>query len=133
MKSYKSHSWFIVVKKVLVKYNLPDLETLLENPDEKLTWKRDFNTAINNYWNNQVMSQSRLYSSLKYLSKTYTVGKCHSAVLPCLNSDRDILRIPVKNKVLPGIYILQTNRATVKSELMYTPLCTSCARHVHFV
>ena len=80
VKSYKSHSWYIAVKNVLVKYNLPDPETLLENPVEKLAEKRDFNTAINNYWNNQIISQSRLYSSLKYLSKTYTVGKCHFAV-----------------------------------------------------
>ena len=69
-----------------------------------------FNTAINEYWTCQIVSQSRLYSSLKYLSKTHVVGKCHVAVKPYTHSDSAIPRIPVKNKVLTGTYVLQTNR-----------------------
>ena len=51
-----------------------------------------------------------MYSSLKYLSKTYKVGKCHPAVKPYELSIRDINRSPVMNKILTGTYILQTNR-----------------------
>ena len=57
------------------------------------------------------MSQSKLYTSLKYLSKSYTVGKCHKAVKPYEFSNRDICRIPVKTKILTGTFILQSNRA----------------------
>ena len=71
------------------------------------------------------MSQSRLYSSLKYLSKTYVVGKCHPVVKPCLNSDRDIPRIPVKNKALTGTYILQTNRVKFNQNEV-NPVCQRC-------
>ena len=113
------------MKKILIKYNLPDPETLLENPVEKLNWKKKFNTAINEFWISYIVSHSRLYSSLKYLSKTYIVGKCHPAVKPCLNSDRDIPRIPVKNKVLTGTYILQTNRVKFNQNEV-NPVCQLC-------
>ena len=38
-KTYTRHSWFIMVKEVLLKYELPSLETLLESSVEK-SWKK---------------------------------------------------------------------------------------------
>ena len=105
-KTYKSHSLFIVVKKVLLRYELPSPEALIESPVEKLSWTHQCNKAVNNYWNTRILSRLRLYSSLKYLSSTYSVGKCHPAVRPYNLSIRDIYRIPVKNKILTGTYIL---------------------------
>ena len=66
-----------------------------------------------------------VYSSLKHLSKTYVIGKCHPAVRPYLHSDRDIYRIPVKNKVLTWTYILQTNRAKFNQNDV-NPICQLC-------
>ena len=125
IKTFKSHSWFIVVKKILIQYELPDPESLLDNVLEKYAWKKRFHTAINKYWTERIVSQSKLYSSLKHLSKTYVIGKCHPAVRPYLHSDRDIYRIPVKNKVLTGTYILQTNRAKFNQNDV-NPICQLC-------
>ena len=72
-----------------------------------------------------IVSQSRLYSSLKYMSKTYAVGKCHPVVRPCLKNDRDIPRIPVQNKVLTGTYILQTNKVKFNQNEV-NPVCQLC-------
>ena len=36
IKSFNSHSWFIAVKKVLILYDLPSAEAILDNPVEKL-------------------------------------------------------------------------------------------------
>ena len=44
---------------------------------------------------------------------------------PYLHSDRDIYRIPVKNKVLTGTYILQTNRAKFNQNDV-NPICQLC-------
>ena len=44
---------------------------------------------------------------------------------PCLNSDRDIPKIPVKNKVSTGTYILQTNRAKFNQNEV-NPVCQLC-------
>ena len=113
------------MKKILIQYELPDPESLLDNVLEKYAWKKRFHTAINKYWTERIVSQSRLYSSLKHLSKTYVIGKCHPAVRPYLHSDRDIYRIPVKNKVLTGTYILQTNRAKFNQNDV-NPICQLC-------
>ena len=40
IKTFKSHSWFIAVKKILIKYELHLPETLIENPPTKIQWKR---------------------------------------------------------------------------------------------
>ena len=92
---------------------------------KKLASKKMFNAAINEYWICQIVSQSRLYSSLKYLSKTYVVRKCHPAMKPYTHSDRDILRIQVKNKVLTGTYVLQTNRVRFNQNEI-NPVCLLC-------
>ena len=68
---------------------------------------------------------SRSESSLRYLSKTFTVGKCHPVVKPFCLSDRDIFRIPVKNKILTGTYVLQSNRATFNQNEV-NPICQLC-------
>lgn len=125
IKTFKSHSWFINVKKILIKYNLPCAEEILDNPPRKLQWKRLYNCAINKYWSEMILSQSRLYSSLKYLSKSYNIGKCHPAIKPYKLSCRDIIRIPVKNKLMTGTFILQSNRAKFNQNEV-NPTCQLC-------
>ena len=114
-----------MVKKVLLRYELPSPEALIESPVEKLSWKHQCNKAVNNYWSTRILSHLRLYSSLKYLSPTYSVGKCHPAVRPYNLSIRDIYHIPVKNKILTGTYILQTNRAKFNQKEI-NPTCQLC-------
>ncbi|MEW8544949.1 MAG: hypothetical protein AB2693_15595, partial [Candidatus Thiodiazotropha sp.] len=125
VKSFASHSWFVVVKKVLILYDLPSAEALLQNPLGKIEWKKQFNVAVNKYWTEKILCQSELYSSLRYLSKTFVVGKCHEAIKPYGYSDRDIYRIPVKNKILTGTYILQSNRAKFNQNEV-NPMCQLC-------
>ncbi|MCG8048991.1 MAG: reverse transcriptase domain-containing protein [Candidatus Thiodiazotropha endolucinida] len=125
IKTFRSKSWFIAVKKILLKYDLPNPEELLNNPTKKLIWKKRYNTAINKYWTDQIVSQSELYSSLKYLSKSYIIGRCHPAVKPYARSNRDINRIPLKNKVITGTYLLQTNRAKFNQNEV-NPTCPLC-------
>ena len=125
VKSFKSHSWFIAVKKLLILYELPSAESLLDNPLEKLEWKKQVNKVINDHWTGKILCRSELYSSLRYLSKTFTVGNCHPAVKPYNCSNRDIYRIPVKNKILTGTYILQSNRAKFNQNEV-NPMCQLC-------
>ena len=87
VKSLKSCSWFIAAKKILILYNLSSTGILLENPLGKLEWKKMFNATVNKYWTDKIVSRSEsffffFFSSLRYLSKTFTVGKRHPAVKP---------------------------------------------------
>ena len=125
IKTFKSNSWFIAVKKILIKYDLPLPEAVLDNPPSKNKWKKQYNSAINKHWSKKVISQAKLYSSLKFLSKRYIVGQCHTAIKPLPHSTRDINRIPVKNKILTGTYILQTNRAKFNQNEI-NPVCQLC-------
>ena len=72
-----------------------------------------------------MISQAKFYSSLKFLSRHYTVGKCHPAIKPFPLSKKDINRIPVKNKILTGSYILQTNRVKFNQNEI-NPECQLC-------
>ena len=49
VKSDKSNSWYIHVKKTLMKYELNDIQDYLETPLKKITWKKNVNDAINRY------------------------------------------------------------------------------------
>ena len=50
-KSLDSHCWFVGVKKLCIKYGLPDSLEVLEKPRSKLSWK---STGINNYLGNHM-------------------------------------------------------------------------------
>ena len=74
IKSFSSHSWFIVLIKILIKYELASPMDLISTSPRKFLWKRQCNRSINDYWKDRIISQPKLYSSLKYLSKTYKSG-----------------------------------------------------------
>ena len=56
VKTFKSHNWFVAVKKILIKYGIPSAETLLENQMEEA-----LQSAVNTFWSERIVSQSRLY------------------------------------------------------------------------
>ena len=124
-KSLDSNSWFIVVKKLFIKYDFPEIEELLATNYEKRQWKSLTDKHINQYWTSWIISQSKLYSSLKYMSKTLNLGKCHPAIKPYQKSIRDVNRIPVKSKILTGTYILQTTRVKFNQNEV-NPTCQIC-------
>ena len=80
IKTFKSHSWFIVVKKILIQYELPDPESLLDNVLEKYAWKKRFHTAINKYWTERIVSQSKLYI---LLTETPVQNLCYWGMSRC--------------------------------------------------
>ncbi len=97
----------------------------LSVPEEKLAWKRTVNKAVNEKWRNSIISQAELFSSLTRLSKYFTPGKCHPAIVPYESSSRDVNRLPVKVKILTGTYILQTNRVKFNQNEV-DPVCLLC-------
>ena len=58
IKTFKSHSWFVAVKKTLLKYDLPSAESLLEKPIAKFAWKKLFNESVNKYWTERVLNMN---------------------------------------------------------------------------
>jgi len=115
IKNNNSKSWFVEIKKLLLKYDLEDPIILLENTIKKEEWKRTVNKAINFKWKTQFLETKKLYKNLQYLNvgNPYYKG-IHNLLRINCKSARDVDRILVKLKLITGTYLLQTSKATIK-------------------
>ena len=125
VKTHNSSSWFLAIKKILVKYDLPGCWDILIEPPTKYRWKSLVNKQVNSYWAERIKSRASLYSSLRYLAlESYYPGKTHW-VLQHTGVARDIPCISTKLKLLTGSYILQVNRAAFNQNQV-DPTCMMC-------
>ena len=112
VKGDKSNSWFIAIKDILLKYDLPMPWLLLDTQPTKFRWKNQVKRKINHYWSEVMKSRASLYSSLKYLNyEAYRPGT-RPLVIQDPNGVKDVPRIHTKIKMITGTYILQVNRAS---------------------
>ena len=125
VKSFTSHSWFIAVKEIFIKYNLPDPYDLLRDPPTKFHWGRIVNKHVNSHWESSIKENAVLYSSLRFLNVSgFACGKRHP-LLRTLGNIREVPRISTKLKLVTGTYILQSNRATFNQNCV-DPVCLLC-------
>ena len=79
VKTIKSNSWFVSVKKLLWKYELGEIEDLLSDPPTKLKWKLLVSKTLNCYWKKHFTDQLDLYKTLKDINlQEYKPGKLHT-------------------------------------------------------
>ncbi|CAG2231328.1 unnamed protein product [Mytilus edulis] len=125
VKSINSNSWFSLLRKIFLKYELNDPAQYLVNPISKYQWKREITSKVQKFWIEKILNQAKLYTSLRYLSLIYKPGQCHPIANTNTMNSREIIRIPTKLKIATGSYILQTVRAKFKSntELSICKLC----------
>ena len=85
-----------------------------KSPDQDgLNWKTKVNLSLYKYWTEVIVNQATMYSSLNYLNvKKYQPGKIQPLLKIEPNSVRDIPRISIKLKLLCGVYVLQSTRAS---------------------
>ena len=112
IKGEKSASWFIGVKDILLKYDLPLPWDLLDSPHNKLAWKRHVKQQVDTYWSEVLKSRALLYPSLKYLQAQSFVRGSNHPVIREAHGVKDVPRIQTKVKILTGSYVLQLNRAS---------------------
>ncbi|MCG7879544.1 MAG: reverse transcriptase family protein [Candidatus Thiodiazotropha taylori] len=111
IKGHKSNSWFVMLKELCFKYDLPHPLAILDNPYGKEAWRRTVNKHVHDHWVNRIRHNTPLYSSLKYLhAGEYYYGRRHPVVRTIGNA-RENPRICTKLKLVTGTYILQSNRA----------------------
>jgi hypothetical protein len=66
------------MKKILIKYDLPDIIQLLENPPKKENWKTLVYMHVYRYWQDEIINISNYYRFLTFLNPDiYTPGKIH--------------------------------------------------------
>ena len=90
VKSGQSNNWFIYAKKIIWKYNLPEIYLLLEAPYTKAEWKKLTYEKVYQYWKKHLTSLSEYYTYLKYLNvKAFNPGKQHPLIFLSTMSARD--------------------------------------------
>ena len=116
------------MKKILIKYDLPDINHLLDNPHKKEKWK----THVYRYWQDEIINISNYYRFLTYLNPDiYTPRKIHPLLQIPIISSRESNRIAIKLKVMSGAYVLQSNRANFNKNKV-DPTCMICGRYRTF-
>ena len=109
--SIKSFSWFIAIRKLLIKYDLPHPWDLLDDPPTKTRWKATVNKSVNEYWCITIRENAALCPSLQYLNtEDYMPGGKHW-LIQHTREVREVTRLKTKLKLVTGSYVLQVNRA----------------------
>ena len=126
VKTMKSNSWFIEIKKILWKYDFGNIDELISNPSPKLQWKNRVNKVVNEHWKAIITVHVSLYQSLQYLNLNgYQPGVVHKLLRIEPQSTRDVNRIATKFKLLCGAYTLQSNRSAYNKTAV-NPTCQLC-------
>ena len=123
VKSLKSNSWFIGVKRVLLKYYLGNIENLIVDLPPKLRWKSRINRAVDDHWKDILINQATLYKTLRDFNlNEYQPGVVHKLLRTEPLSARDVNRIPTQLRLLYGAYILQSN-ISAYNQTAVNPMC----------
>ena len=122
-----SFSWFIDVKAILLKYNLPLPWDLLDSPPTKIGWKKTVKQYIDRYWTEVLQSRAALYPSLRYLNSNLYKPGVKSLVIKDPSGVGDVPRIHTKTRLLTGTYVLQINRASFNQNQV-NPTCLLCKK-----
>lgn len=125
VKNPNSNSWFICIKRLLIKYDLPQATDLLDNPPSKYRWKKLVKRQTDGYWLDHMRHKAKLYSSLRFLhSEAYIPGRTHPLIRD-VTGVRDVARTHTKLRLVTGTYILQTNRSAFNQNQI-SPECMLC-------
>ena len=62
-KSTDSRSWFINIKKILLKYEFSNINELLTNPIRKSLWKSSVQRTVENFWSEKIRETATRYPS----------------------------------------------------------------------
>ena len=126
IKSYSSHSWFVIVKVLLIKYDLGSPFLLLDTKLSKAQWRVRVAKAVNSFWSEKLTFEASLYSTLKNMNCASIVPeKCHPLLLNLSDGAHEASRIPVRLRIATGTYILQSNRA-VYNQFECDATCKLC-------
>ncbi|CAG2213828.1 unnamed protein product [Mytilus edulis] len=98
LKTHTSKSWFIQIKKICLKYDLPDCQNFLTYPLGKFQWKKLITRKIYTYWREKINENSEGYSSLQHIACAYKIKTIHPILTTNTSNCRDINRIPIRTK-----------------------------------
>ena len=127
LKENSRVSWFIALKNILYKFELPPPLELLENPPAKLHWKKIVKQPYTNTVKSKFGQDIPLYTSLRYFKcLDYTPGACHDILSVKGDPIRETQKLSVKVKLLIHTYVFQAKKVEF-SETEKSALCKPCS------
>ena len=131
IKSENSGSWFIKVKQILHKYDLPEPVYLLHDirsEKAKKHWKNIIKKEINAFWHFKNVNEIQGKSTLRYLKLQEGSTKYpHQLWLGSKTSPRVSHKSIIKAKILTDTYRLQSNKAKF-NKYEVDPTCILCKK-----
>ena len=123
MKDDDSNSWAVPVRKLLLQYELPSINSIVECPPKKTEWKTLVKKKCNLYWTKQLRESCKDKKTLKYLDvNNCATDKLHPIWQYC-NNTLDVKKATVKVKLLVRRYPLTTCHTSGKQKSDICPLC----------
>jgi hypothetical protein len=100
-----SHSWFLEIQKISLKYLLPHPITFLNNPPTKQSFKRLVKSAVLDFWEKKFRSQALLLKagSLKYFDPNFmSLSRTHPLFTTCGSSPYEVSKAVTQARWLSG-------------------------------
>ncbi|CAG2224010.1 unnamed protein product [Mytilus edulis] len=112
------------VEKTLSKYNLKSSSYYIENPLNKMEWKRLVGIKIKEYWKNECHNEKMEKTSLKYIEiQNNPLNEAHNIwkSVKKKNNSKDVKLGEIKPRISTQTYIFQSKRA--KFDPKVNPMC----------
>ena len=96
-------SWFMLIKKLCFQYNLPNPLLLLQNPPEKVNFKKEVKSKVLDYWQRKYREDALKLSSLVYFKPEFmSLSTPHPVWTTCGSSVYEVNKACIQAKFLSG-------------------------------
>ena len=130
-------SWFLRIRDLCLKYNLPHPSTLLLNPPNKEQFKTKVKKSIIDYWEQKLRSEATPLQSLEYFHPTFmSLRAPHPLWLTASSSPTKVVMAIQQARLLSGRYRLEslTSHWTNSSgHCRLSPVCETSEDIIHFL
>ena len=125
VKDWSSNSWLVYVRKLLSRYDLPTIYSLMDDLPSRRHWKRLVEKMVFRCSEDTMEQRLTLYTSLRFLhGEPYRIGTPHIIIDSVLPSVMDVRRSATKLRLVTGTYSLQANRPAFNQH--FSPTCLLC-------
>ena len=98
-----SHSWFLQIRDLSMKYSLPDPLTILTNPPSKASFKRSTKAKIVDFWETKLRADASPLDSLIFFKpQFYSLSKPHPIWTSAGNNAYEVEKACCQARMLSG-------------------------------
>ena len=118
-KSLASNSWFTTINKLALKYDIPSLHKILNNPPGALEWKRLVKKSVHAHWQKTLSLATKQNSTLALLPDLVEPPSLENVAL----NTHAVSRARLQTWVFTNTFTLQSHRSTFYKEDIRCKIC----------